>query len=402
VETIAIVGGGHVGMTLLADLVSTRELHGKEAVLLPHGCREADLDERIAPWLEPITMRNIANGRRSEVRLERGNFAAYRSRRAIEILAAARYIVVTVPDIPSVRLALLRRLVEQVPLAGKILIMVRAGQSGQPVLAELVRSRPELRESSVVLVEDSFYGTRAEPGDIAFKRKLSVNVSVYAKDRAAALDATRELFPLGGRIDRPSWPDLAPRDGIELLFDPLGYYIHAGVALYPPNLARTRAGIRYTHYIDGIDRTLAGQLSGLDRERTELAAAYGASAQRFPRIIERQYGLPARPDFFEMMQSCRDIYKSLSCGSLDELASSRLLLEDLPALHTIEWLAAAAGLELPLTKAYAARTWETVESLGLDLGRFDGYRDLLGAVKAEPEHIVRLLNDPHSLNGSTR
>lgn len=120
------------------------------------------------------------------------------------------------PDIPDLRLDLPDHLERTVDLAGKLLVFVRGGQGGQPVLAKWIRDTPQLRETSVVLVEDSFYGTRVLGDRIQFKRKILVNVSVYSPDPDAALAALRGMFPLGSQIDRPSSPDMVITDGIDL------------------------------------------------------------------------------------------------------------------------------------------------------------------------------------------
>jgi opine dehydrogenase len=314
-------------------------------------------------------------------------------------LAGSEFIVVTVPDIPAVRIPLIQKLITDVPLSGKALIFVRAGQAGQPVIASLVRESRALQEASVVLVEDSFYGTRVSRSSIEFKRKLSVNVAVYASKVASVLDGVRALFRLGPQIGRDSWPELILRRGTELLFDPLGYIIHTGVALHPPNLKLTERGIRYSHHIEGVGRRLARRLNTLDLERVQLAGAFGVAAETFPEIIHRQYGIPLRDDLYDMLQACRRIYRSRSSGSIAELVRSRHLLEDVPALYTVEWLARCAGRRLRATQRYSGAVDRSLRRLRVTASGLRGYQPFLEAIEPDVQHISSLLDAPHELAG---
>lgn len=393
---IVVIGGGHVGLTLLADLVAAEETQGFRPKLLfvrdaaegrPHGL---------------ITRTNLINGQQDRVEMRADHFGSLYGELAEAQLERAEHIIVTVPDIPVLRLELMQRIAGLRSLAGKVVTFVRAGQGGQPVIADWVRRTPQLRDTSIILVEDAFYGTRVAGTHIAYKRKLLVNVSVYSKTPQHAADRLRALFPLGDRIGRPSWPDIVVRPGIGLLFDPLGYIIHVGVAFYERNLAKTRAGQQYRHYTEGIDRELAPLLDALDRERVKLARAYGVEAETFPRVIERQYGLPYQSDFYEMMQSCRGIYRSTSCASVAELRQSRLVREDLPGLRTIRWLADAAGATLPVTEHYEAEVTRAAVELGVSEADLRGYLPQLSAIPADISSVRSLLTAPHELQGSSK
>ncbi|MFD5017131.1 NAD/NADP octopine/nopaline dehydrogenase family protein [Streptomyces chartreusis] len=344
-----------------------------------------------------VTRTNLVDGQQDRVELREDHFGSLYGQESQALLEQAEHIIVTVPDIPVLRLELMHRIAGLRSLAGKVVTFVRAGQGGQPIIADWVRRTPSLRSTSIVLVEDSFYGTRIDGQHIAYKRKLSVNVSVYSQSPQIAAERLRMLFPLGAQIGKASWPDVVVRPGIGLLFDPLGYIIHIGVAFYSKNLVKTRAGLKYLHYTDGIDRELAPLLAALDEERVELARAYGVETETFPRIIERQYGLPYRSDFYEMMQSCRDIYRSTSCASLGELRQSRLVREDLPGLRTIRWLADAAGVDLPVTEQYEADVTRTALELGVAPADLDGYLPQLSTMAADVTFLRSLLVDPHGL-----
>ncbi|MFI1963003.1 NAD/NADP octopine/nopaline dehydrogenase family protein [Streptomyces pathocidini] len=390
---IVIIGAGHVGLTLLADLQLTKPFHGCTAVLLAFD-HTGVLDQRARDRTR-LTMENLVTGAVEGVVLDPAQFGSLWSEQGHEALQRAGTIFVTVPDIPDLRLDLLDHLERTVDLAGKLIVFVRGGQGGQPVLAKWIRDNPQVQDTSVVLVEDSFYGTRVLGERIQFKRKISVNVSVYSPEPDAALATLRGMFPLGTQISRPSWPDMAVTDGIDLQFNPLGYIIHVGVALDPANLAKTREGIRYTHYVEGISPELATRLDLLDQERVMLAEAMGAQAQTFPDIIQRQYGLPPQPTFHTMMQSCRPIYRSLSSGSIEELRTSRVLLEDMPAFHTIRWLASACGIDMPYTSAYFDDVLDRLKEIGADWPRYTAYLPYLDKIDGSTAELKELLNHPH-------
>ncbi|MFD8236329.1 NAD/NADP octopine/nopaline dehydrogenase family protein [Streptomyces sp. NPDC059696] len=396
---IVVIGAGHVGLTLLADLELTKHHHRLDACLLSLES-SASIKERSRDWTR-LVMENLVTGEVQTCSLSDSQFGSLRSEEGRRSLRDAGIIVVTVPDIPHLRLELLDILEGSVDLEGKLIVFVRGGQGGQPVLGKWIQDSPRLRDTSVVLVEDSFYGTRVIGNTVQYKRKISVNVSLYSLDPDRALTTLRRMFPLGGQIGRPSWPDMQVCDGIDLLFAPLGYIIHVGVALDPDNVEKTRQGIRYTHYIDGISARLAQRLDLLDQERVLLAQAFGARAQTFPEIIQRQYGLPPQESFFDMMQSCRGIYRSLSCGSIEELRVSRVLTEDVPAFLTIRWLAEQAGLHMPHTEAYFDDVMAALRDVGADFQPCTMYLPYLEKIDGGAEGVRRLLNEPLVTAGRT-
>lgn len=245
ITLVAIIGAGHVGLTLAADLISTQALHGRDVSVIVYGNDPAPTRGVLADTLQ---FRNIVTGRLDTVRVADIVVCSLGTPEADLLLRDSEVIVVTVPDIPAVRLGLLGRLTALPSLSGKLVVFVRAGQGGQVVLASHLQQNPAWREADVLLVEDSFYGTRASGRDITYKRKLQVNVSMYANRPTEALERVCALFPLGEQIGKPSWPDLQLRTALQLLFDPLGYIIHVGVALAQENVARTRQGETYAHY----------------------------------------------------------------------------------------------------------------------------------------------------------
>jgi len=338
-------------------------------------------------------MQNIVTGEITTVDMHGTRHLSLDSITGMKALLGARLVFVTTPDIPHIRMRLYRMLFEPRRTRKQIVVLVRAGQGGQVVVADILRRHPR-PELDVVLVEDAFYGTRVSGDAVRFKRKKSVNVSVYGYTAHGTVDEIRKLFPLGSRIGRRSWPDIVERPGIGLLFDPLGYIIHAGVAFAPKNLERTRRGVQYLHYIDGISQELAEQLDSLDRERVALAARYGASTSRFPEILERQYGIPARDSFFDMMQSCRGIYQSLSAPSIEDLCASRYVQEDIPALTTVAWLAERAGMDLRETLSFATNIRITLRDLGVDERAVRGYRPSLNEIQGGVAELRDLVTQP--------
>jgi opine dehydrogenase len=391
-RNVVIVGGGHVGLTLLGELIESRDSHGCEVSMLR--CRNVgEKRDELLPTGSTIVMKHIPDDVEFVTDTSGVRVAWAFSESGRQLLAGADVIFITVPDIPELRIRIYETLFFAERTRRQVIVLVRAGQGGQLIAADMLR---RARDSAldVVLVEDSFYGTRAAGPVVEYKRKLSVNVSCYGLMPGEAISKVRSLFPLGHMISRSSWPELIPEPGIRLLFDPLGYIIHSGVALYRPNLAHTRMGVQYNHYVDGIDPVLARRLDALDHERVELARAYGVSLETFPSILHRQYGLPLIDDFYLMIQSCRSIYRSMSLPSVRALSKSRYVLEDLPALRTVGWLAERAGVSLPATADFMAESMTAASSLGVEMSALAGYEPYLNSIDGGISEIIDLASDP--------
>ncbi|MBV8752645.1 MAG: NAD/NADP octopine/nopaline dehydrogenase family protein [Hyphomicrobiales bacterium] len=392
---VAIIGGGHIGKTLLADLLSRPGSTVRSARLLFFRSPGAAIKAEIAEWCGPIEFNEQLVGLHKPVVFRERHFGSLWDEGGRETLELADVIIVTLPDIPRVRLELLDCLCGKVDLSDKTLVLMRAGQAGQPVIAHRARFDSALRDSHVFLVEDAFYGSRAAHRRIDAKCKHSVNVAIYSRAPQRPLQQLRGLFPPMPGTHVPSWPDFKVKRGIELLFDPLGYIVHVGIALWPANLARTRQNIAYNHYVGGVDRELAAVLDALDHERVALAAAYGVAAESFPQILHRQYRLPVLSDFYAMMQSCKVIYRSMSAGSVAELRRSRYVHEDIPALETISWLAGNVGLTLTETAALRRSVPGRLASVGIDPDIAGSYRAQLHMIDPDPDSICDLLTQPH-------
>lgn len=392
--SVAIIGGGHIGKTLLADLLFRQAVRADDVRLLlfqrsrPPALAAAD------GWLGPVEYREQFVGIRTTVTFGPDHIQSLWSAAGRKTLEAADIIIVALPDIPDVRLRCWDWLCDQVDLAGKTIVLMRAGQAGQPVVAHRVRHDARLGRAHIVLVEDAFYGTRAARGRIDAKCKFAVNVATYSRTPDRALARLREVFPTMPGSAAASWPEFNHKRGIDLLFDPLGYIVHVAVALWPANLARTSQGISYNHYVDGVDPELAPVLDAQDKERVLLASDYGVAAETFPQILNRQYQLPILSDFFSMMQSTRLIYRSMSASSIPELQKSRYIHEDIPALRTINWLADCAGRDLPATRALMQSLPGRLQSVGIDVGIVGSYERELAKIDPAPDEIAHLLTQP--------
>ncbi|MHA7833957.1 MAG: NAD/NADP octopine/nopaline dehydrogenase family protein [Algiphilus sp.] len=390
-DKIVIIGGGHVGVSLLCDF-NVRLRDGYERARLLYVRNDAD---RLSQWAADadFIFNDVFEGTSHRVRASTECIDGVLSRQAAEWLAAAKYIVITVPDIPYIRPLIFDHILDNVDMRDKVLVLCRAGQGGTPYIANRIRADSRLHETDIVMIEDSFYGTRVLGRNINCKRKYKVNVAIVSRDRARALKRIQSVFPpkLGSSL--PSWPHFEVWPLTKLLFDPLGYIIHVGVALYDRNMKRTQRGESYAHYIDGIDRQLAVKLEELDAERVMIASAFGVQAETFPQTIARQYGKSLLPDFYEMMQSCRYIYKSRSAGSLDELIRSRYIGEDVPALFTMVRLAELASCPAPATHAHFKDVRVKLDSLGIDETRLATYAEAVPR-NLGVDDLVELLNEP--------
>lgn len=80
-------------------------------------------------------------------------------------------------------------------------------------------------------------------------------------------------------------------DEVLLQFDPLGYIIHVGVALYEPNLVRTRAGVAYTQ-LHRRHRPTAGSTARPARPRADGARPGVRGAAR---VVPAHHRAAVRP-----------------------------------------------------------------------------------------------------------
>jgi opine dehydrogenase len=346
-DGVCIVGAGHVGLTLYCDIRSN-DPHRPITVL----------SRAYRPGVHPYVMRDILSGDVRSVVAHPRDFVRWAdAARVRSALRGSDTVIVTVPDIPSARAAVLDVLHDSIGGMAKNVVFMRAGQGGALQLARDLAG-PSGQRWDCLFVEDAFYGTRVSGAGIDYKRKSAIAVAHQGPDYAAGAAAVRRLF------DGSGIGDFVRKSPLELLFDPLGYYIHTAVCLDPGNVALTRAGRTYLHYSEGIGAELAAALDAMDRERVALAARYGVSAELFPDILWRQYGHVPGADFHETMRTTGYLYKSRSPGSLAELRGSRSLHEDIPALVTILALAELAGQSMPATRAFFDMLPGRLESIG--------------------------------------
>ncbi|MBU0917769.1 MAG: NAD/NADP octopine/nopaline dehydrogenase family protein [Gammaproteobacteria bacterium] len=387
-KNIAIIGAGHVGVSLFCDLL-VRLPDGKARTKLFH-VREGE--HRWSHGVD-LVFNDLFNGSSHGVNAPADSFDWFYSDSAANWMKSATYIVLTIPDIPYLRPKVIQYLLERVGLEGKVLVLCRGGQGGTPYFANLIRRDERLHDTHTILIEDSFYGTRFIDNRVDCKRKYKINVAVLSRDANLALKLLQDIFPPKAGSNLPSWPHFEAKPSAALLFDPLGYIIHVGVAFYEKNLERTGRGEVYTHYTDGIDMVIAEKLEKLDIERVAIARAFGIQVDTFPQTISRQYNKPILPNFYDMMQSCRDIYKSKSASSMDGLVSSRYVSEDIPPLFTMLRLADIAGYEAPATRSYLIEVRGKMKKLGIEESTLRTYIDGFPEV-GDKAALLDLLNKP--------
>ncbi len=404
---VAILGGGNVGFTLSADLVSNT---GMKPTLLFRG--DGTRADRISPVTGNYRFNETLHGGTNFLDLSADNFGYMDTTAGLQAMRDAKTLVVTLPDAPQTRLALFERLQrdELVNDPSKTVVLIRGGQAGQPALSQIIRDNPNWR-ANVVLVEDSPYGTRVQhnqgtgedPHVINGKRKDDVEVSVLAEqgDPTRGLGAMTEMFPLGQQLGKGtlSWPDFNVVPGVAMPWR-AGYFIHPGVAFDAVNLAKTQAGQKYLHYAEGVHPELGDKLFAINLEEVALARTYGVNAETFPQKLERQFGLPLQDEPFHVtMGRTRDIYKSTSYGSIEDLMKSRYPQEDAAAVPTMLWLGERAGAPMPVHSAYFNELVTTFRQLGMSehelTHHLQGYVPILNSIEGGVPEITQLLNEPH-------
>ena len=435
---VVIVGNGNVAMTLAVDL----DLYwGRPMTVLmrPRG------PDRIGTYIGDYTYLESLRKTWNQTHLDRPLFGYLGTDEGVSMMRHAKTVVVSIPDEPLVRLAFFKMLQQKelVSDPSKTFVLIRGGQAGQPALSKIIHDDPNWR-ASVVLVEDSPYGTRVFHGPqkqallneenvpildqqgnpillgeqqhyIQGKRKEEVEISVLGEggSRMPGAAATRDIFPLGHQIGKPSWPDFVVVDAVAMPWR-FGHAVHPGVAFHPANLQKTFAGEQYLHYSQGVNIEVAELLTTLDQEKLLLADAYRTTAETFPMKLNRQFGLKLIPgeSMFDTMQrtieqahipDSKKIYTSKSYPSIEALMNSRYPLEDVPGVFTMNWYAKRAGIELPGHAQYEASLRATLRELCEYLGRdpdafaqkTDGYIPILNQIPGGVPEITQLLNVPH-------
>jgi len=387
-EKVVVVGGGHVGLTLAVDLYRRRDETGLEphVVLVRDGAHPfRDRDER-----RPILIEDIRTGERTESRFPNANIHTLDGD-VKAVLTGSPLVFVTTPDIPALRMRMIDWLESHLVVRDATLVFVRGGQGGTiPTLSRL-RSSSVLRSASVVLVEDSFYGTRFEGDKIEFKRKNKINVALAGAKREVGLSRLRRAFT-GPSINGDSQVFNVVRP-LDLQFDPLGYIIHLGVAFDEANLKKTAANEKYFHYWEGVHEGNAETLEALDRERVTLAENYGARTRLFLDILSEQYGLARQPTFLATIQSTRSIYRSRSPGSLAEMKASRIIHEDVPALLTMHWLFSKSTVGADATARHVNKIIAALDRFQIDKKPLMGYLSSLGELAPNKDATIRLLSE---------
>lgn len=384
-DKIVVVGGGHVGLTLAVDLHQRKsETEFDPHIVLLRG-RDHPFFRR--DHSHQIRVENIISGEiATDVFPAESVHAMDDDVR--DLLQEAKLVIVTVPDILPLREAVFDWIKRNSRDQQLNLVFVRGGQGGLIPLLARQRTDEALRHASLVLVEDSFYGTRYISDKIEFKRKKKTNVALAGANTERALALLRRAFT-GPAIG--NWHQFNVVRALDLQFDPLGYIIHLGVALDDKNLERTAKGQQYLHYCEGVHAGNAERLGELDKERVVLASQYGAQTRLFTTMLEEQYGLHVRQSFLETMQDTKSIYRSRSAESMTDLKGGRVLQEDIPALLTIDWLTQKAGLELPATRSHTDDIVGKIRAIGLDIETFNGYRRQLEQLDLSKAQVIELL-----------
>src|SRR5471030_1585055 len=338
-----IVGGGHVGKMLSYDLLK----NGVTTTLAT--LSKTSYDDITDTQGQQLFLTNELTGAVETGDIQHIKLIMFNSGEIDRAFIESENIFICVPDIPILRLEIFRK-ITSLNLRNKRFIFIRGGQGWIPYLAVQLGGRLNTANCSYLMVEDSLYGCRFIQNNVSYKRKHSVNVALLGGDSLNSISTIQDLLR---NTSHSEWPSLVEVSPLDLMFDALGYIIHTAVILYSPNLEKTKAGITYNHYIEGINETLCTHLEKLDQERVRLAEKFGATVMPFKETLGRQYNVKVRASLFETLSECTNVYKSSSPKSLDALKNSRAINEDISALWVIQHLASLFPGEFSETLNYA-------------------------------------------------
>lgn len=386
-ENVLIIGGGHVGSTLAVDMYGRRH----ETNIDPHLIIIKPDNHPFFKENDPLqfSMENILSGETLSASFPKSNLHHFGSDLS-DLFSKCAAVILTVPDIPVLREKLLQYIQASPMAAGSTVAFVRAGQGGQIALIDKWRKNAKLRSMHLLLVEDSFYGTRCINSIIEFKRKKVTRVAIPGDDRVSALSLFERIF--SGHAIGPEEHRFELVRPLDLQFDPLGYIIHLAVAFDSENLIRTRRGEQYLHYSDGVHEGNSDLIEALDRERVKLAGAFGARTRLFTDMLTEQYGIPQQKTFLAMIKSTRSIYRSLSEPSLGRLKTGRIISEDYPGLLTMNWLTSVSGENYASTNQFVSSINEVLTALQVKTDHLKGYQQYLDSLKINKQSITDLLN----------
>lgn len=388
-DSIIVIGGGHVGLTLAVDL----ELRKEETKLSPHVLVMSE-DHGFLNRSEEqnIEVEDILTGKVLYCDFPKNKIHTFdaniKQLNDIKVVA----VVVTVPDIPKLRLQVLNWIMTNITHEKVSIIFVRGGQGGQIKIIDTWQNNLLLRKFNIILIEDSFYGTRYLNHKIVFKRKMTTNVSIFGPSPDSASKLLSRMFTSDSI--NPSFHAFIKVSPLDLQFDPLGYIIHLGVSLDKRNLQLTYKGVQYLHYSDGVHEENADLIEKLDKERVRLAESYSAKTKSFADILKCQYGISYQSSFLNMMKSTKSIYRSLSPVSINSLINGRIIQEDVPALFTMELLAKKAEKKLPYTYRHVENILTTLKQLNIDISPLKLYATEIENLGLSKNNIINLLTNP--------
>ncbi|SDQ74949.1 NAD/NADP octopine/nopaline dehydrogenase family protein [Pseudovibrio sp. Tun.PSC04-5.I4] len=388
-DNILIIGGGHVGVTLAVDL----ELRKQETGCSPHLILVRDEEHLLNGISEKvgIDFEDVISGQIQHCSFPKEHIHKLDSDLG-KLLPNTRAVIVTVPDIPSLRFRMIEWVKTHSLPAEAYVVFVRGGQGGLIATINAWREDPDFQKLSLALVEDSFYGTRFIGKKVSFKRKQLTNVSVIGTKPDETLNNLEQLFR--GPAITDGLHNFYLVRPLDLQFDPLGYIIHLAVVLDEMNLQLTDQGIQYSHYCEGVHEGNADTIENLDLERVQMAKCYNASTRSFSNILTEQYNLPSQTTFLKMMRSTKGIYRSLSPKSIEGLKTCRLIHEDVPAMLVMEWLGRISGGQFTCIKKHVVNVQKQLQSLGMNIQSHQHYVEDLERRKMGRSEVINLLTNP--------
>ncbi|MBX2860429.1 MAG: NAD/NADP octopine/nopaline dehydrogenase family protein [Vampirovibrio sp.] len=276
-------------------------------------------------------------------------------------------------------------------------LTVKGGvESGKAVLemAKAVSSY-NYKNLKIALLETSPYGGRMT-GEVHAKRKSSVDVAVFPKEKTQdVIGELNQLFPLKNADGQPKI-SFRPVSPVEIILGGQNYIYHVAVTLDAANLLKsihtvfpsqvTRVSSQklkpqlanglgedsYNHYLEGITPEIAEIMEALDKERLDIARAFGIQMKPLNECLNTHYCIGNHQRFYDAFQACKNVYNS-KVPIAKKLALHRFVVEDLPSINIIEALGRIANVPTPVTSAVKEVCYWNAQVIGAKQKSLKGY-----------------------------
>lgn len=406
-KKIFIWGAGNLGFSILLDSLLQNSLMDSSIdikMVLPR------LSENIAKRLAPVykhngtVIKNILTKEEFFIELKPEQFIpAWDKNKFKEAINDSEIIIIAMPDIPKARKAIFGELEL---FTEKTVIFMPGGEGG---IIESARKVFENKiDTTIGFLETSPYGSRMG-GFLNFKRKNQVDISAFPVSKTEQVKKIlEETFPLINEKNKHimSFNKTTP---INIILGGRNYIFHSAVVLDPENLLKSIGTVypdslysnknqetnrfSYNHYLEGVTEENALVMEKLDEERIAIAKAYGIKSEPINKLLDTHYGIGNYSNYYDAFRACKNVYDSRP-PCVDELASHRYILEDLPGMAVIERLGMVVGVETPVTsKLFQVLKWNA-NAIGVKEEDIQGYKEALDELPSEKDELVSYLTNP--------